>query len=160
MEIEGVGLTAANSTSLKRAPAPPGQSVTGDPTNFPFWPGIHVRYAVNMYLVSQRVHIHACLHITHTHTHTHTHTQVVLLSQSVKCYRKRPSMTSTLKAVRFCYTLDHYMYIHICYIVLDFLTVPPGFDEGVEFQVTEHSRDEHIAETKTEDKGLGLCVSA
>ena len=62
-------------------------------------------------------------------------------------------MTSTLKAVRFCYTLNHY--IHICYYnVLDFLTVPPGFDEGVEFQVTEHSRDEQIVETKTDDKGL------
>ena len=47
---------------------------------------------------------------------------------------------------------------YICYNVLDFLTVPPGFDEGVEFQVTEHSQDEHIVETKTDDKGLGLCV--
>ena len=36
--------------------------------------------------------------------------------------------------------------------------MPPGFDEGVEFQVTEHSQDEHIVETKTDDKGLGLCV--
>lgn len=40
VEIREAGLRSTNSTSLKRAPAPPGQSIIGDSTNFPFWPGM------------------------------------------------------------------------------------------------------------------------
>ena len=36
-----------------------------------------------------------------------------------------------------------------------FLTVPPGFDEGVEFQLTKHSWDEHNVDTKAE---FGVCL--
>lgn len=37
--LPDVGLSAKNSLSLRRAPGPPGQSLRGNATNFPFWPG-------------------------------------------------------------------------------------------------------------------------
>lgn len=37
--IQGAGSNPRNSLSLNRAPAPATDSVRGDPTNFPFWPG-------------------------------------------------------------------------------------------------------------------------
>ena len=48
--MEGVGLTAKNSTSLQRAPGPLDQSVKGDSTHFPFWPGMYVYWNVCTYL--------------------------------------------------------------------------------------------------------------
>lgn len=38
-DLDEVGLTAKNSTSLHRCPVPPNLSVKGEPTNYPFWPG-------------------------------------------------------------------------------------------------------------------------
>ncbi|KAM6184482.1 LOW QUALITY PROTEIN: superkiller complex protein 2, partial [Sarcoramphus papa] len=37
--LSDVGLSAKNSLSLRRPPGPPGQSLRGSATNFPFWPG-------------------------------------------------------------------------------------------------------------------------
>ncbi|GAB0201588.1 helicase SKI2W [Grus japonensis] len=37
--LPDVGLSAKNSLSLRRPPGPPGQSLRGSATNFPFWPG-------------------------------------------------------------------------------------------------------------------------
>lgn len=37
--IQGAGSNPRNSLSLCRAPAPASDTVRGDPTNFPFWPG-------------------------------------------------------------------------------------------------------------------------
>ncbi|XP_074875144.1 superkiller complex protein 2 [Buteo buteo] len=37
--LSDVGLSAKNSLSLRRPPGPPGQSLRGNATNFPFWPG-------------------------------------------------------------------------------------------------------------------------
>ena len=34
------GASAANSTSLRRPPGPPSESIRGATTNYPFWPGM------------------------------------------------------------------------------------------------------------------------
>lgn len=57
VEVSTVGLTAKNSTSLQRAPGPPGASVKGEATHCPFWPGMWTHYTTSAVYGQYNTHI-------------------------------------------------------------------------------------------------------